>query len=259
MPEPGEIVICTVREITSHGIYVNLDQYDAMNGFLHVSEISTGWVRNIDRVAKVQQKLVLKVIRADRSRKEIDLSLRQVTNEERRAKVIQWKRDERAHAIINVVKKKMNLTDAQLMDYVRKLEGEFGTLYDALEAAAKKGEKVITSPELPGPVKNAIVETATDKIVPPKYEVGAIVEVSSRAPDGVEQVKKTLLSATSPSADVRITYAGAPRYRIRITADDYKQAEKVMGVVLDKIRDGAGKHGAFNYKREISRKSGGPT
>ncbi len=261
MPEPGEIVICTVREITSHGIYVNLDQYNATNGFLHVSEISTGWVRNIDRVAKVQQKLVLKVIRADRSRKEIDLSLRQVTNEERRAKVIQWKRDERAHAIMNVVRKKTNLTDAQLTDYVKRLEGEFGTLYEALEAAAKRGEKVVAALELPEPVKNAIVETANEKIVPPKYEVGAIVEVSSRAPDGVEQVKKTLLSATSSlsSADVRITYAGAPRYRIRITADDYKQAEKVMSVVLDKIRDGAGKHGAFNYKREISRKSGGPT
>src|SRR6266849_2971525 len=52
-------------------------------GFLHVSEISTGWVRNIDRVAKVSQKLVLKVIRVNKARREIDLSLRQVTNEER--------------------------------------------------------------------------------------------------------------------------------------------------------------------------------
>ncbi len=259
MPEPGEIVICTVREITSHGIYLNLDQYGGMNGFLHVSEISTGWVRNIDRVAKVQQKLVLKVIRADRSRKEIDLSLRQVTNEERRAKVIQWKRDERAHAIMNIVKKKANLTDAQLTDYIKRLESQFGTLYEALEGAAKNGEKSVATLMLPEPVVGAIVETATEKIVPPKYEVGAIVEISSRAPDGVEQVKKTLLAATTASGDVKITYAGAPRYRIRITADDYKQAEKVMAVVLDKIRDGAGKHGGYNYKREISRKSGGPT
>ena len=68
MPETGEIVVCTVREITSHGIYVNLDQYDGTNGFLHVSEISTGWVRNIDRVAKAPQKLVLKVIRANKTR-----------------------------------------------------------------------------------------------------------------------------------------------------------------------------------------------
>ena len=69
LPDPGEIVVCTVREITSHGIYVNLDQYDGTNGFLHVSEISTGWVRNIDRVAKVSQKLILKVIRVHRRRR----------------------------------------------------------------------------------------------------------------------------------------------------------------------------------------------
>src|SRR5208283_5002612 len=84
LPDRGEIVLCTVREITPHGIYVDLDEYNNMNGFLHISEITTGWVRNIERVAKVQQKLVLKVIRAEKSRREVDLSLRQVTNEEKR-------------------------------------------------------------------------------------------------------------------------------------------------------------------------------
>jgi len=259
MPEPGEIVVCTVREITSHGIYVNLDQYGGMNGFLHVSEISTGWVRNIERVAKPQQRLVLKVIRADRTRKEIDLSLRQVTNEERRAKVIEWKRAERAQAIMNAVRKKVSLGEKQLNECVTKMVGQFGSLYAALEMAAKKGEKAFTGLELPQEFVMAVVETATEKIVPPKYEIGAIVEVSSRAADGVQQIKKTLLAAASSpgSAEIKITYAGAPRYRIRITADDYKQAEKIMASVLDKIKDGLGKHGAFNFKREISRKYGG--
>jgi len=259
MPEPGEIVICTVREITSHGIYVNLDQYGGMNGFLHVSEISTGWVRNIERVAKPQQKLVLKVIRADRTRNEIDLSLRQVTNEERRAKVIEWKRTERAHAIMNIVKKKVNQDENRLNEYVVRMVEEFGSLYAALELAAKKGEKAFAALQLPQAFAAAVVETATEKIVPPKYEVGAIVELSSRAPDGVQQIKKTLIaaSASSGSAEVKITYAGAPRYRVRITADDYKQAEKTMASVLDKIKDGAGKHGVFSFKREISRKYGG--
>lgn len=258
MPEPGEIVICTVRELTSHGIYVNLDQYGGMNGFLHVSEISTGWVRNIERVAKPQQKLVLKVIRANRQRQEIDLSLRQVTNEERRAKVIEWKREERAVAIIGVVQKKLGLDDATLSGYRSKLEEEFGTLYAALEAASKNGEKGLEAANLPQAVLKATVEVAEEKIVPPKYEVGALVEVSSRGPEGIEHIKKTLKAAAeAASADVRITYAGAPKYRVRITADDYKQAEKAMDAVMGRIKDGVGKHGIFNFKREISRKYGG--
>ncbi len=258
MPEAGEIVICTVRELTSHGIYVNLDQYGGMNGFLHVSEISTGWVRNIERVAKVQQKLVLKVIRANKSRREIDLSLRQVTNEERRAKVIEWKREERATAIMNAVKNRLGLKDEQAKSLTEKFEEEFGTLYAALETAAKKREKAFASLEIPSETAKVIAEVAGEKIVPPRYEVGALVEVSSRAPDGIEHIKKTLIDAAeSTSAEVHITYAGAPRYRVRIMADDYKQAEKAMDGVLEKIKDGVGKHDGFSFKRELSRKYGG--
>ena len=168
LPEAGEIVICTVREITSHGIYVSLDQYDGTNGFLHVSEISTGWVRNIDRVAKVSQKLVLKVIRANKSRREIDLSLRQVTNEERRAKVIEWKREERALAIVGAVKKKLGIDDSQERALKMKLEEQFGTLYEALETAAKKGEKGLAPLGLPDKTARAIAEIASEKIVPPR-------------------------------------------------------------------------------------------
>ena len=258
LPEPGEVVVCTVREITSHGIYVNLDQYDGTNGFLHVSEISTGWVRNIDRVAKVSQKLVLKVIRINKARREIDLSLRQVTNEERRARVIEWKREERALAIIDAVKKKLSLDDAEVESLKEKLEERFVTLYDALEKAAKDGEKALSPAALPEEIAKTVAEIASEKIVPPRYEVGALVEVSSRSPEGIEQVKKTLTAAASaPSATVHITYAGAPRYRVRITADDYKQAEKALDTVLEKIKDGVGKHDVFSYKREISRKYGG--
>jgi len=258
LPEAGEVVICTVREITSHGIYVTLDQYDGISGFLHVSEISTGWVRNIDRVAKVSQKLVLKVIRANKARREIDLSLRQVTNEERRAKVIEWKREERALAIMSTIKKKLGLDDASEKALKENLEEHFGTLYEALESAAKSGRQGLAPAGIPDRTADSIVEMASEKIIPPRYEVGALVEVSSRSPEGIEQVKKTLMAASSaPSAEVKITYAGAPKYRVRITADDYKQAEKAMDVVIEKIRDGVGKHDAFSVKREISRKYGG--
>jgi translation initiation factor 2 subunit 1 len=260
LPEPGEVVVCTVREITSHGIYVNLDQYDGTNGFLHVSEISTGWVRNIDRVAKVSQKLILKVIRINKARREIDLSLRQVTNEERRAKVIEWKREERALTIMDAVKKKLGVDDARLKEMKQKLESGFGTLYEALEAAARKGDKALVSAGISEKEAKVLAEIAGEKIIPPRYEVGALVEVSSRSPEGIEQVKKTLLAAANaPSAEVHITYAGAPRYRVRITADDYKQAEKALDTVIEKIKDGVGKHDGFTFKREISRKYGGST
>jgi translation initiation factor 2 subunit 1 len=259
LPERGDIVLCTVREITSHGIYVDLDEYNEMNGFLHISEISTGWVRNIDRVAKVGQKLVLKVVRAEKSRREVDLSLRQVTNEERRNKLIEWKQQEKAMTILSMVQKKLSMDDAQFSDLLGKLQDQFGTIYEALEQASKKGEKTFAPMALPPTLVTEIVTAATEKIASPKYEVGSIVEMSSNAPDGIQQIKKALAVGVNASsvAEIKMTYVGAPRYRVRVTAEDYKQADKVMGAVLQKMEEAIGKHGSFTSKREMSRKYGG--
>src|ERR1017187_8264243 len=261
LPERGDIVLCTVREITSHGIYVDLDEYSGMNGFLHISEISTGWVRNIERVAKVGQKLVLKVVRAEKSRREVDLSLRQVTNEERRNKLIEWKQKEKAMTIMAMVKKKFSMDDRQFLDTVTKLQGAYGTLYEALSDAAKRGEKTFATMELSTDVVNVMVTAAREKIASPKYEVGSIVEMSSNAADGILQIKKALAAGQGASsvAEIRMTYVGAPRYRVRVTADDYKQADKVMGTVLQKMEEAIGKHGSFSSKKEMSRKYGGVT
>ena len=261
LPEKGDIVLCTVREITSHGIYVDLDEYDGMNGFLHISEITTGWVRNIERVAKVGQKLVLKVVRAEKSRREVDLSLRQVTNEERRNKLIEWKQNEKATTILSMVKKKLGTDDRQFAQMTAKIQDQYGTLYDALEDAAKRGEKTFAMMGFPDEVVGELVNTAREKIASPKYEVGSIVEMSSNAADGITQIKKALAAGHGASsvAEIKMTYVGAPRYRVRVTADDYKQADKVMGSVLQKMEEAIGKHGSFVSKREMSRKYGGVT
>ena len=91
LPDLGEIVIVTVKEVTGHGAYVTLDEYDNLTAFLHISEIATGWIRNIERYVKAKQKTVLKVIRVNRIRSD-RLPLKQVTGEEKKAKVMEKKR-----------------------------------------------------------------------------------------------------------------------------------------------------------------------
>src|SRR5919198_5323626 len=112
IPEAGEIVLVTVKEITGHGAYVSLDEYSNMTGFLHISEIATGWIRNVERYVRPKQKLVLKVIRVNKTRGEVDTSLKQVSSEERRSKLIEVKKKEKAAAFMGFVKSKLKLTDA---------------------------------------------------------------------------------------------------------------------------------------------------
>ena len=52
LPEVGEIVIATIKKTGDHGAYVSLDEYDNVQGFLHISEIAPGWVRKVRNMLK---------------------------------------------------------------------------------------------------------------------------------------------------------------------------------------------------------------
>jgi translation initiation factor 2 subunit 1 len=257
LPEEGDIIIATVMQVTGHGAYVTLDEYNNTTGFLHISEIATGWIRNIERYVRPKQKAVLKVIRVNKSRGEVDTSLKQVSSEERRSKLIEVKKNEKAAAFLDFIKSKLKLTDEQVHEIEDTILQKYDYVYDAFEAVARKGQESIQNVNLSPEVKNA-VEEASKRIPIPRVEVRGIMEISSKKPDGIEIIKNTLasLEGHKGSATTTVTYIGAPRYRIVVSAENFKIAEKFMSITIEKTRSTIEKqHGTFNYVRQESKKS----
>lgn len=254
IPDEGELVLCTVREITPHGVYVALDEYGGMRGFLHISEISTGWVRHIERFAKPGQKMVLKVIRISRQRREVDLSLRQVSGEEKKQKLIEVKKAEKAQLIIDSVRAQLSLTPDDVDRYRTKLADEYGSVYDGLEEVAKKGCPVLLDLQVPEAHALAIEETVREKIVIPKVEVRGVVELSTALPNGIDVIREALTLAEqvkTGGAHVAVTYLGAPRYRIAVEAENYRIAERALESAVQKAQTVLEKkHGTFRFTRE---------
>lgn len=257
LPEEGEIVIATVREVTGHGAYVVLDEYNSMTGFLHISEIATGWIRNIERYVRPKQKAVLKVIRVNKARGEVDCSLKQVSGEERKSKLIEVKKNEKAQAFMDFIKARLKMTDAQVSEIEEKILAKYDFVYDIFEEVARKGTEVLDKFEFSDELKKAM-EEESGKIQVPQVEVRGVMEISSRKPDGIEVIKSTLAGVESSkgSAKTEVTYVGAPRYRIIVTAENFKVAEKSMNNAVEKVRAGIEKqHGTFNFTREESKKT----
>jgi translation initiation factor 2 subunit 1 len=257
LPEEGEIIIATVREVTGHGAYLTLEEYNNMTGFLHISKIATGWIRNIERYVRPKEKAVLKVIRVNKVRGEVDTSLKQVSGEERKSKLIEAKKSDKAATLLGFVRSKLELTHQQVQKVEDKILQRYDYAYDAFEAVSLKGLDAIQNIELSQEIKSAI-EEASRRIPIPLVEINGILEIMLKNPDGIEIIKNTLAAAegNKGGASSAITYIGAPRYRIVVKAENFKIAEKFLNNLVEKTRVNTEKqHGTFNFVHLDSRKS----
>ena len=253
MPEEGEFVLVTVNQITTYGVYVSLDEYNGMKGFLHRSQVATGRVRRIERFIRVGQKEVLKVISVNKARKEVNLSFKQVTRQEKRDKLIEAKQTEKAKNIIEIVNNRLNINQEDNHEFQSCLENHFGTLYHSLEEVISKGGGVLSKLNLPQSYVNSLEEVAKEKIILPKVKINGILELSSLLSNGIEIIKETLSNLDkleTASEKILVRYAGAPKYRIIVEANDYKAAEKTLSKVSEVVQRRMKNKGTVNLIRK---------
>ncbi|RLI08621.1 translation initiation factor IF-2 subunit alpha [Candidatus Bathyarchaeota archaeon] len=256
-PRVGELVIATVHRITDYGAYVLLDEYGGKEGLLHISEISSSWVRNIRDWVREGQKVVLKVIRVNPRRGHIDLSLRRVSDFEKKRKFLEWKRKRRARSILATAANRLNVRAGEVIEAVwDRLEGEFGEVLAGLEAVAEEGPGLLLELGVPEPIAKAVAEVARERMRKKEVKLAGVLTLSSLAPDGVNRIRKALLEAEEAcpeGARTSIYIIGAPRYRVEITAGDYKLAERALRTVVERalevIRE-LGGEGSFEREKK---------
>ena len=220
MPEIGEIVIATIKKTGDHGAYVSLDEYDNIQGFLHISEIAPGWVRKVTKYVKEGDKKVLLVKKIQAERAEIDLSLKQITKEQRKKKLLDVKRFEKEQGILKNIQDKIKLSVEEIDGLEEKLLSKYPSVYDA------------------------IIDIGTNNI--------SVVDAGKPGKkDALDAIKD------NPNEKIDISYLGAPKYRLSVVAQDFKTAEKTLKPVLEKIEKNSSKHNCvFKFSREESKKTG---
>jgi translation initiation factor 2 subunit 1 len=237
LPEIGDLVIATVNRITSHGAYGKMDEYDEQECFIHISEIASTWVRNIRNYVRENQKVVLKVLRVDAERKQIDTSLRRVTREQSRMKIQEWKRAQRGSKLLAVAAEGMKKTPEEAYELAGKpMEANFSDILEALEVAKEKGSKVLTDVGVPTKWAEILYELAQAHVIIRDVSVEKTIELTCRGSEGVEGIRKALLAAeeiVEPSGGL-VFLEGAPRYRIQVSGKDYKQAEQLLEKAIEK-------------------------
>jgi translation initiation factor 2 subunit 1 len=226
MPEEGEIVLCTVKKILYHSVFVTIDEFETLEGMLHISEISPGRIRNIRDYVKEGKQIVCKVLKTDKIKGHIDLSIRRVNNSQKVNKVKEYKQELKSEKLLGVIGKENNKDLDQIYREVGfKLIEDYGSLSEAFESLSLDIE-LLDKLKLTKKLSESLKKIIQDKIKIPEVEVKEIAEITSEHPDGIAIIKKTL--SKLQKGDIKISYVGAPKYKISVKASDYKTAEGIL-------------------------------
>lgn len=232
-PAEEELVMCTVTKVFAQGAFAQLDEYGGKEGMIHVSEVASGWVKNIRDFVREGQKAVSKVLGVDPQKGHIDLSLRRVKDGQRRWKAQQWKREQRAEKLLELAGSKLGKSLNEAYEEIGfTLQDKFEDLYSAFESVAAKGKEILADLAADKRWFEVIEEIAASMVVAPTVEVVGYVDLSCPAPDGIDKIKSAMISARdsvkTDEVNVEFYYVGSPRYRIKVIAPSYKIAENVM-------------------------------
>ena len=258
LPEVGEIVIGTISKISDHGAYATLDEYNGIQGFLHISEIAPGWVRSVTKFVRTGEKKVLLVKKINKERSDVDLSLKQISKDQKKKKLQDVKRFEKEKGILKNIQEKSGLTDNQIEKLEDNLLTKYNSVYDAIVDIATNDISALNDLKLDADVLS-IIEEISSKIQVPSVEIRGILEISNEKSNGVELIRKILLDILKKNKinNMNISYLGAPKYRITINSADFKTAEKTLKPILEEIEKLTNKAGGvFKFQREESKKTG---
>jgi len=253
-PEKGDLVIGVVRRIERYGAYLDLVEYPGWEGFIHVSEISLKWVRNIRDYLRENQREVFKVLRIHRDAKQADVSLRRVEQKERTWKILRWKRRQKVLRVLHILAERLGKSEEEIHKLVAEPAIKRGLELYSVFMDIAESEKLPNWMKLDPKAAEVLLQLVKQEIRLKRIALKSTLVLTCRTGDGVEVIRKAVeegLKLPRKGELVSITTIGAPRYLLRVEAEDRERARELLNAVAEKcisVVEAAGGHGELVTK-----------
>jgi translation initiation factor 2 subunit 1 len=190
-----------------------------------ISEIAPGRIRNIRDYVVEGKVIVCKVLYINKERGYIDLSLRRVTEGQRREKNDEVKQELKAEKIIEMTAHALKMDIKTLYDMVASafLKSYF-YIYQAFDEFLN-GNISLTD-NFDKNVAASLEKTIREKIKPKELMIAGDITINTWEENGIEDIRVAL--AGIQMDNLAVSYLGGGKYRILIKGTDYKTIERTL-------------------------------
>ncbi len=260
-PREGEFVVAKVIEIQNQYVYVELLDYKGLpsepfaRGMIHISEISSRWIKNIRNFVREGQRIVLRVIRVDIEKGHVDLSYRRTNDAQRKNKMKEWKYAVKYENLLQFLADEYdNMTLDEAYEKIGfPILALFNDNYqDTVEELKENGMDVLNNiKDIPKETKEKFLKVVDENVEISTINILGKVKLKFNQNNGIELIKESIIEAKSKlknpksTRKVEISYIAAPFYRLEIVSKDYLDAENILSETLEILEEKAQKYNAL--------------
>ncbi len=265
-PKEGKFVVAKVTEVQHQYVYVDLIDFDGLDsevnarGMIHISEISSRWIKNIRNYVRIGQRVVLRVLRVDAEKGHVDLSLRRVNSAQRENRMKEWKYALKFENLLQFLTETegIDMTLAEAYELIGfPVLDLFETYQETIESLKENGEDILSEVDgITDDIKKALLKIVNENVSISTVSISGKVKLSFTAENGIECIKDSLTQALKiippkETRNIQINYIAAPFYRLEIVSKDYLDAENILSDALEIIEQNAEKYeGSFEFIRD---------
>ncbi|KAI1288381.1 Eukaryotic translation initiation factor 2 subunit 1 [Halotydeus destructor] len=246
-PEVDEVVVVNVRAIAEMGAYVQLLEYNQIEGMILLSELSRRRIRSINKLIRIGRNECVVVIRVDKEKGYIDLSKRRVSPED----IVQCEEKyAKAKAVNSILRHVAEIlgysTDEEFEQLYEKSAWVFdtkkkkqGASYDVFKAAVHD-PTVLDECDLDAKTKDTLINHIRRRLTPQAVKVRADIDVGCCTYEGIDAVKTALkLGMSCSTADnvIKVNLIAPPTYVVTTQTLDREEGVKLLEIALAQIKE----------------------
>jgi len=197
-PEVDDLVMVEVKSIEEMGAYVELKEYNNIEGMILLSELSRRRIRSINKIIRVGRSEVVLVLRVDREKGYIDLSKRRVSEEDVTKCTERYTQSKEVHNIMRHIAEAAQtakLPESQLEELYQKvawpLSRKFGHANEGFKAVMSD-PKVLDDLNLGDELRDIVIKNIKRKLTQQPIKMRADLEITCFNYEGIEAIRAAL-------------------------------------------------------------------
>jgi|EP00670_Eutreptiella_braarudii_P001708 translation initiation factor 2 subunit 1 len=240
-PSLEGFVMVRVKSISASAAYVQLMEYNNIEGMIPLTELSRRRIRSVNKHIRVGKTEIVQVFRLDEDKGYIDLSKKKVTEDDLKPCETRYNKAKDVHSIMTHVAKECRCNLESLYQAVAwPLYRKYGHAYDAFGASFADSEKVLGPLGLEEDIKEKLIQTIQHRHKAQPFRVRADVEVTCFKYEGIDAIREALKagerSVEGNECALTIRLLAAPTYVIVANSVDKDDGLALVEKAIESIK-----------------------